>query len=222
MLKTAIEAAKGAGKIIRERYQSKCTVSMKGFRDLVTDADIASESFILGLIKERFPGHSVLSEEAGGVSSRTGHMWVVDPLDGTTNYAHRHPVFAVSIAVVDDDRPIIGVIHDPLRDHTFVAGRGNGAALNGSRIHVSESANFENAVLGLDWGHENKVRERILSCLHRLLPCCGTVRALGSAAIGLAYVAAAFSWSKKQEGGAARLTGCHTISTCLIAWQQTA
>ncbi len=193
ILKTAIEAAKGAGKIICERYQSKGSVSMKGFRDLVTDADIASESFILELIKKRFPGHSVLSEEAGGVASGTGYMWVVDPLDGTTNYAHRHPVFAVSIGVVEDEKPIIGVIHDPLRDHTFVGCRGDGATLNGSRIHVSESANFENAVLGLDWGHENKVRERMLSCLHRLLLCCGTVRALGSAAIGLAYVAAGWS-----------------------------
>jgi myo-inositol-1(or 4)-monophosphatase len=193
MLKTAVEAAKGAGKIIRERYLSKCSITMKGFRDMVTDADIAAESFILELIQKRFPGHAMLSEEAGGVASGSGYMWVVDPLDGTTNFAHRHPAFAVSIGVVEDDRPIIGVIHDPLRDHTFVAGRGGGATLNGSPIHVSGLANFENAVLGLDWGHENKVRDHVLSFLHRLLPCCGTIRALGSAAIGLAYVAAGWS-----------------------------
>jgi len=193
VLRTAIEAAEGAGKIIRGRYFSKGSVSMKGFRNLVTDADIAAECFILELIKERFPGHSVLSEEAGGIPSRTGYMWVVDPLDGTTNYAHRHPVFCVSVAVVKDDRPVIGVIHDPLRDHTFVAGRGDGATLNGSSIHVSDAGKFENAVFGVDWGHENKVRAKVLSCLNQLLPCCGTVRALGSAAIGLAYVAAGWT-----------------------------
>jgi myo-inositol-1(or 4)-monophosphatase len=193
MLRTAIEAAKGAGKIIRERYFSKCRISIKGFRDLVTDADIAAESFILKLIKERFPGHSVLSEEAGAAVNGSGYTWVVDPLDGTTNYAHRHPVFAVSIGVVEEGKPIIGVIHDPLRDHTFVGGKGEGATLNGAPIHVSDLAKFENAVLGVDWGHENKVRARVLSYLQPLLACCGTIRAQGSAAIGLAYVAAGWT-----------------------------
>jgi myo-inositol-1(or 4)-monophosphatase len=200
MLKTAIEAAIGAGRIIAERYPGGRAVTMKGFRDLVTDADIAAESFIVGLIKERFPGHAILSEEAGGDAIGKGYTWVVDPLDGTTNYAHRHPVFAVSIGVLEGEEPLVGVIHDPLRDQTFVAHRGAGARLNDVPIHTSGIMELKNAMVGLDWGHENEVRERMLDYLHRVLPRCGTLRASGSAALALAYVAAGWLDAYFQPG----------------------
>jgi myo-inositol-1(or 4)-monophosphatase len=163
---------------------------MKGFPDLVTDADTAAESFIVGLIKTRFPDHAVLSEEAGGDFIGNGYTWVVDPLDGTTNYAHRHPVFAVSIGVLKGGSPIIGVIHDPLRDQTFVARRGGGASLNNVPVHVSGTGDFGTALIGLDWGHDNVARGQVVGYLSRILPDCGTVRVLGSAALALAYVAA--------------------------------
>jgi len=190
MLKTAIEAAQGAGRIIAGRYPGGRDITLKGFRDLVTDADMAAESWIVELIQTRFPDHAILSEEAGGEAIGRGFTWVVDPLDGTTNYAHHHPLFAVSIGVLEGKEPFIGVIHDPLRDQTFVAHRGAGARLNNVPIHVSRIKRFEEAMVGLDWGHENEVRERMLTYLGRVLPRCGTVRASGSAALGLAYVAA--------------------------------
>ncbi len=200
MLKTAIEAATGAGRIIVERYSKERGITKKGFRDIVTDADIAAESFIIGLINGRFPDHAILSEEAGGSDIGSGFTWLLDPLDGTTNYAHHHPVFAVSIGVLEHGNPLVGVIHDPLRDQTFVAHRGAGARLNDVPIHVSDVAELKNALLGVDWGHENDVRDRMLNYLHRLLPRCGTLRASGSAALALAYVAAGWTDAYFQPG----------------------
>jgi myo-inositol-1(or 4)-monophosphatase len=190
MLETAIEAAQRAGKVIAERYPGGRTVTGKGYRDMVTDADIASEAVIIELIKGRFPGHAILSEEAGAIDVDSDYTWIVDPLDGTTNYTHHHPVFAVSIGLMERGEPLMGVVHDPLRDHTFVAHRGNGTRLNDVPIRVSRATNLSNAMVGLDWGHTNEVRKRILLYLQQIAPHCGTLRVLGSAALAMAYVAA--------------------------------
>ncbi|MBW1801666.1 MAG: inositol monophosphatase [Deltaproteobacteria bacterium] len=190
MLQTAIEAARKAGRLIAERYPGGRNLTVKGFRDLVTDADTASEALILDLIRARFPDHTIVSEEAGSSEINNDYTWIVDPLDGTTNYTHYHPVFAVSIGVLKGGEPLIGVIHDSLRDHTFVAERGGGAWVNNGPIQVSSVASLENGLVALDWGHSNEVRERILLYLHRVVPRCGSLRVLGSAALALAYVAA--------------------------------
>jgi len=200
MLKTAIEAAVEAGRIIVERYPGPRAIRLKGFRDLVTDADTAAESVIVERIRARFPDHLILSEEAGGDRIGGGYTWVVDPLDGTTNYAHRHPVFSVSIGVLEGEEPVVGVIHDPLRHHTFAAFRGGGARLNDEPIHVSDVMGLEDALIGIDWGHENEVRARTLNNLHRILPRCGALRAAGSAALALAYVAAGWNDAYFQPG----------------------
>ncbi len=190
MLQTAIEAARRAGLVIIEHYPEVRTVKVKGFRDLVTDADMAAEEVILDLIQAHFPDHAVVSEEAGEGEISSDYTWIVDPLDGTTNYVHRHPAFAVSIGLVKSGDPLIGVIHEPLRDQTFVAQKGRGARLNNALIHVSRMASLDNAMVGLDWGHSHKERRQILSCLQRIAPNCGTLRVLGSAALAMAYVAA--------------------------------
>jgi len=189
MLQTAIEAAQRAGRVIAERYPAGRKVTVKGYRDLVTDTDIAAERVIIDLIQGRFPDHAILSEEAGARNISSDYTWIVDPLDGTTNYAHHHPVFAVSIGLMKRDEPLIGVIHDPLRDQTFVAHRGGGTRLNDVPIQVSRVANLGNSLIGLDWGHTNEVRKRILCYLHQITPRCGTLRVLGSATLALAYVA---------------------------------
>ena len=190
MLQTAKEAARRAGRNIAERYPGERKLTLKGYRDLVTDADIAAEKVIVDLIQTRFPDHAIVSEEAGGSKISSGYTWVVDPLDGTTNYAHHHPVFAVSIGVLQDGIPLMGVIHDPLRDQTFVVQKGGGVRLNDIPIHASRVANLGNAMLGLDWGHGNEMRRRILFYLQNIVPCCGTLRVLGSAALAMAYVGA--------------------------------
>jgi myo-inositol-1(or 4)-monophosphatase len=190
MLQTGIEAARLAGQVIAKRYSARHDVIVKGFRDIVTEADTAAEAAVLDIIRARFPDHAILSEEAGGDPIDDGVVWVVDPLDGTTNYAHRIPSFCVSIGVMEAGKPLVGIIHDPLRDEIFVAERGGGAALNGESLRVSSVSDFGHTLLGLDWTHDNAHRERVLDHLAEILPRCGTVRALGSAALGLAYVAA--------------------------------
>jgi myo-inositol-1(or 4)-monophosphatase len=200
MLKTAVEAAVKAGRMIAERYPSERRVALKGFRDPVTDADTAAESVICEMIRERFPDHAILSEEAGGAAVGDGYAWVVDPLDGTTNYVHHHPVFAVSIGVFQGKEPLVGVIHDPLRDHTFVAHRGGGARLNDAPIHVSGVATLKHAMIGVDWGHDNEARERMLAHAGKVLLSCGALRAFGSAALALAYVAAGWLEAYFQPG----------------------
>jgi len=185
-----MEAALGAGQMIAERYPAGRSFIVKGFRDVVTDVDIAAEVFILDLIRSRFPDHAIISEEEGGNEISNGYTWIVDPLDGTTNYTHHHPVFAVSIGVLKGREPILGVIYDPLHGNTFMAERGGGARLNNAPIHVSSVTSLDNAMVGLDWGHSNEVRESVLAYLHRVIPKCGTVRVLGSATLALAYVAA--------------------------------
>ena len=190
MLKTALEAARRAGQVIRERYPGGRNVTIKGYRDIVTDVDTAAEAVILDLVHTRFPDHTIISEEAGGSGLSSGYTWVVDPLDGTTNYAHRIPFFSVSIGVLEEGEPVVGVIHDPLRNQMFVAERGKGATLDGQAMHVSRVAKLSNVLMGLDWGHSDEVRARMLAFLLEVAPRCGTVRALGSAALGQAYVAA--------------------------------
>jgi myo-inositol-1(or 4)-monophosphatase len=190
MLNTAIEAAKRAGHIIAEHYPMGRNVTQKGFRDLVTETDTAAEAVIIDIIKENFPTHDILSEEAGAISREGGYTWVVDPLDGTTNFAHHHPVFAVSIAVAKGGTPIVGVIHDPLRDETFLAQREAGATLNDHPIRTTPNKTLENAMVATDWGHTNEQREQMLAYLRPTLMGCGTVRSMGSAALALAYVAA--------------------------------
>jgi len=190
MLQTAVEAAQRAGQVIAEHYPAGRTLTSKGGRDFVTDTDTAAEAIILDLVRARFPDHTILSEETGGSGISRGYTWVVDPLDGTTNYAHRLPVFAVSIGVLEGGEPLIGVIRDPLREQTFVAERGRGARLNGVPVHVSQVARLGHAMIGMDWGYTDDARKQVLARLERVTPRCGVPRTLGSATLALAYVAA--------------------------------
>jgi myo-inositol-1(or 4)-monophosphatase len=190
MLRTAIEAAQRAGQEIAGRYPAGRTLTLKGYRDLVTETDTAAEAIILDVIHARFPDHVVIAEEMGGGEIGDGYTWIVDPLDGTTNYARRVPVFCVSVGVLKEGKPIVGVIHDPLRNQTFVAERGSGARLDGVPMHVSSLARLDHTVIGMDWARSDERRARVLAYLGQVAPRCGTVRVLGSAALALAYVAA--------------------------------
>ncbi|MFN2241065.1 MAG: inositol monophosphatase family protein [Anaerolineae bacterium] len=190
VLQTAIEAAHRAGRVIIERFPAQRSVTVKGYRDIVTEVDTAAESIVIELIGERFPAHAILSEEAGGAEIGAGITWVIDPLDGTTNYAHRIPCFCVSVGVLEDGEPLAGVIYDPLRDQAFAAERGKGATLDGAPLHASQIFPLSRTGLALDWGHSDEVRAQTLKLLSEVALRCGTVRALGSAALALAYVAA--------------------------------
>lgn len=189
MLQTAIDAARRAGQLITERYPWQRHVSYKGHRDLVTETDIAAEEAILDLIQERFPDNAILSEETPGGVIGEGYTWVIDPLAGTSNYTHRLPIFSVSIGVLEQGKPLIGVVYDPMRDHLLAGRRGYGAALNDELLHVSMIPQLHDSLIGFDWARVDEKRDQVLSRLQRVAPLCHTVRVMGSAALGLTYVA---------------------------------
>ncbi|WP_448594286.1 inositol monophosphatase family protein [Thermoflexus hugenholtzii] len=194
-LLTAIEAALAGGAVLRAHWPMPRQVHEKGFRDWVTAADLAAQEAVVAVIRRHDPAHRVLGEEGTSQEEAReamaqGIVWVVDPLDGTTNFARRLPYFAVSVGLLVEGEPVVGVIYAPLQDMLFTAARGRGAFLNGRPIRVSETERLEQALIGLDWGHRNETREQVLAWLSRLAVRCQTVRAIGSAALGMAYVAA--------------------------------
>jgi myo-inositol-1(or 4)-monophosphatase len=189
-LETAIQAARAAGRILVERLPAEREVHVKGLRDIVTDADLAAEQAIIQTIRTRFPTHALLTEESGESRGDAAYVWVVDPLDGTTNYSRRFPIFSVSIGLLHKGELTVGVVYDPLADRLFAAERGLGATMNGTPLHVSRIDRLGDAVVGLDWAHSQDDRSEIVARLARVAPACGTLRGIGSAALGLCYVAA--------------------------------
>jgi myo-inositol-1(or 4)-monophosphatase len=190
LLETAAQGARAAGRMLVQRLPAPREVRAKGPRDIVTDADLAAEEIITRTIRARFPDHALLMEEKGASNGDAPYVWVVDPLDGTTNYSRRLPIFSVSIGLVHQGELEVGVVYDPLGDHLFAARRGQGATLNGNPLRVSTVDQVGDAVVGLDWARAHRDRREILARLIRIAPDCGTVRGLGSAALGLCYVAA--------------------------------
>ena len=191
-LKAAVAAAKAAGKIHRQNYGKVRQIRFKSGNqlNLVTEVDGRCEKVILGLLKKRFPAHAFWGEEGGGKLDPATYTWIVDPLDGTTNYAHAYPFFCVSIALVRDGQLRAGVIYDALRDECFTAERGQGAFLNGRRLKVSKVGILRQSLLctGFAYG-VLKTRYNFDNFQNFVLKSQG-VRRDGSAAMNLAYVAA--------------------------------
>jgi myo-inositol-1(or 4)-monophosphatase len=153
--------------------------------------DRGAETIILDAIRARFPGHAVLAEESGARCGTEPHRWIVDPLDGTTNYAHGLPIYCVSIALELDGELAVGVLYDPSRDECFVAERGRGATLNGARLRVSATPTLGESLLGTSYPNDLRAAPRNNLAEHAaLIQRCRSVRSLGSAALGLAAVAA--------------------------------
>jgi myo-inositol-1(or 4)-monophosphatase len=186
------EAARRGGAVLREKWGQVRTIEFKGGIDLVTDADRASEAALLAFLRERFPGASVLAEESGASGAGAGGLrFFVDPLDGTTNYAHGVPHFAVNVAVADARGLAAGATYDPLRDELFTAGRGAGATLGGDRLARSTRAVLDGSLLVTGFPYD--VHERPdypLALFGAFIKRARAVRRFGSAALDLAYVAA--------------------------------
>jgi myo-inositol-1(or 4)-monophosphatase len=186
------DAARGAGEILLEGFGSGMRVDYKsGEIDLVTEYDRRSDAYLIEKIQARFPGHRILTEESG--LNRVGDepCWVIDPLDGTTNFAHGLPIFSVSIALVEAGRARLGVVYDPTRSECFWAERGKGAYLGGEKLHVREETELQRTLLvtGFPYdAHSNP--DNNVNQFTRFVRRSRGVRRLGSAAIDLAYVAA--------------------------------
>lgn len=197
LLETARLAAHRAGEEIRARWLLPRQISEKGPRDLVTDTDHAAQAAALAVIHEHYPDHSIVAEEDpeshfaedGIWRLPPGLLWVVDPLDGTSNFASGIPFSCVSVGVAQDGIPIVGAIYDPYRDEMFSAAQGQGARLNNQPVPPLAPTLLRNAIIGIDWAHAPHVRHRALTTIAALGPHCRTARALGSAALALAYVA---------------------------------
>ncbi len=190
LLEFTIDLARTAGDILREMYEQPREIHAKGVRDFYTDADLAAQAAIVERIRSREPQAAILAEENIQPPAGATSIWVIDPLDGTTNYSRHMPVFSTSIALVRDGRPVLGVIYDPLRDDLFAAEAEGGATLNGQPIHVSTASDIREAVIGLDWGRGEEARARELEWLRRTGLQSRTIRAIGSAALGMCYLAA--------------------------------
>jgi len=188
----AIQAARAAGSIIARAANrlDRVQVTEKNPNDFVTEIDQAAEREIISIIRKAYPSHAILAEESGETSG-TEFTWVIDPLDGTRNFIHGFPHFAVSIGVAYKGQIEHGVVYDPLRDELFSASRGKGARLNDRRIRVSSHPKLENALLGtgFPYRHSAEHQQAYTDSLHALLPLCGDVRRAGAAALDLSYVA---------------------------------
>jgi myo-inositol-1(or 4)-monophosphatase len=188
----AIDLARDAGALIRDHFSAPPDVDHKGTIDLVTDADRASERLIAEAIRRRFPDHQLLAEE-GATAADAGaspYRWVVDPLDGTTNFAHRYPHFAVCIGLEREDELLVGAVYDPMRDEMFEAARGQGARLNGATIRVAERTELITTLLATGFPYDLTARELSNRLWLHFNDRCQGVRRDGAAALDMVWVAA--------------------------------
>ncbi len=190
-LAVAKDAALRAGAVLKEGMGQRREIAFKGAIDLVTEMDRRSERLIVGLLLEAFPDHAVLAEEEARIENRSRFTWIIDPLDGTTNYAHGFPSFAVSIGLEQDGEMVLGVVHDPLRGELFSAARGRGACLNGVRLAVSENEVLIRSLLATGFPYDRaQSAENNLNYFTAMIMQCQEVRRCGSAALDLCAVAA--------------------------------
>jgi myo-inositol-1(or 4)-monophosphatase len=186
----ALHLARTGGQALRERFLTPREIHAKGWRDFCTDADLAAQQIVVDLIRSHDPQAAIQAEEGLEPPPGAAALWVIDPLDGTTNYARHFPVFSVSIAYVEQGQPQVGVVYDPLHERVFCAEHDRGAWLNTDRLHAANTAEIASAIVALDWGRGDRQRAQALEWLARTGRECRTTRALGSAALGLSYLAA--------------------------------
>lgn len=183
--------ARSAGAILRDGFNKDHQISYKGAIDLVTEADHASEAFLLKEIGARFPGGHISTEESGEIEGQSEDIWYIDPLDGTVSYAHHVPIFCVSICLAAQGTPTLGAVYDPLRDEMFSAERGKGAYLNGKRIHPSHANELQKSLLVTGFPYDTGGSQpNNLDHFIRMTQLTQGVHCHGSAALDGCYVAA--------------------------------
>jgi myo-inositol-1(or 4)-monophosphatase len=189
--KVLLEAAHAAGGLILQRFQGPFAIEHKeGINNLVTEVDKAVESAVITIIKAHFPEHAILSEEVGNLPMDSEYQWIIDPIDGTVNFAHGIPICCVSIALKKGDSLILGAVYNPMMNEFFFAERGAGATLNGEPISVSQKSDFRRACLVTGFPYTwPEAQEHPIRVFERLVMQGLPVRRLGSAAIDLCWVA---------------------------------
>jgi myo-inositol-1(or 4)-monophosphatase len=188
-LETAIDIAREAGALLSTYFERRVGFELKGDFDLVTVADRASERLVVERLRQHFPSHSIVAEEGGGHQGSSGFRWYVDPLDGTTNFAHGYPIYNVTMGLEQDGEMLVGVVFDPTRQEMFSAERGAGAYLNNRRIHVSTAKRLEDSLVSTGFPSRKRHLNVNIHFYHQMAMATHGVRRGGSAAIDLAYVA---------------------------------
>ena len=191
LLDVAWEAANAAGKIIRDGWQQPKTIDYKGTIDLVTSVDQESERTIVNFIHGKFPEHSILAEEETDLrGAQYEYRWIIDPLDGTTNFVHGYPQFCVSIALEHNSRVVIGLVYDPIRGECFKAALGQGATLNDKPIRASTTVELGKSLLATGFPYDRRdFANFYLTYFKAFMIRCQGIRRSGSAALDLCYVA---------------------------------
>jgi myo-inositol-1(or 4)-monophosphatase len=193
LLNTAVQAARRAGDTAAGYFNraDRLDIQTKARNEFVTQVDHAAEEVIIDTIQQRYPDHAFLAEERGAVG-KSDHVWIIDPLDGTTNFVHGFPVFAVSIALQVNDQLEAGVVYDPMRQELFTAIRGGGAQLDGRRIRVGGRSGLDGALIGTGFPYRANATwmDPYLGMLRRVLEHTAGIRRPGAAALDLAYIAA--------------------------------
>ncbi len=190
LLENTKDLAYAAGRILRKKFYNDLTIEYKGEIDLVTNADKAAEKLLVTAITKTFPEHAILAEEGGKFGKQDADfLWVIDPLDGTTNYAHGFPYFSVSIALLENTTPIIGVVYNPISDEMFAAELGRGAWLNDQSIRVSEVARLKQSLLCTGFPYDMHQPNNNIERYAKLVKQTQGVLRVGSAALDLCQVA---------------------------------
>lgn len=194
IINIAIKAARLAGKIIVHAQDNleNLAIIQKGHNDYASRVDRQAEEIIIDTIKKAYPEHAILAEESGATDiDRSETVWIIDPLDGTTNFLHGFPQYCVSIAIQDRGILTHGVVYDPIRDELFTASRGRGAQMNGKRLRVSGLDKLDHALLGTGFPfREFGFLDEYINLFKAIMPKCAGIRRAGAAALDLAYVAA--------------------------------
>src|SRR5215472_7355979 len=192
LLEAAVDAARRAADVLTAAFGSTLDIRTKShLRDLVTEVDTASERTIIGALEGRWPAIGILAEEAGLVRAGGEALWIVDPLDGTSNFAHGYPIFSISIACVDRQGPLVGLVLDPLRDELYTAIRGGGAFLKGRPLAVSGTERLEEALFSTGYPYFPPEQRRLAGeVFTEVMVVAAANRRGGSAALDLAYIAA--------------------------------
>ena len=192
--KTAIDVARevalAAGETVAERFHQTKQISYKGRGDIVTDVDVEVEEQIFATLRREFPDMGMLGEESAEVNPTSGYVWIVDPVDGTRNFAWGIPFFSLVVSLVLDGEVLVGVNYDPMRHEMFHAERGRGAFLNDEPMHVSQKSSLEECFVGMDLSYGDEGAVRGLGVILSLWPGIQSARVMGSSALGISYAAA--------------------------------
>lgn len=188
-LEVAKAAARQAGELAVDHFFETRHITQKGRGNVVTQIDLLCENTIKNYLRQEYPDHSILAEESAEVEGISSFLWVIDPIDGTRNYASGIPHFAVNVALSHSGQVLVGVTYDPVRRELFWAEKGQGAFLNDSPIVASPRATVAESVLGLDLGYDDDLARQLIEMVMALWPGMQVFRILGSAALGLAYAA---------------------------------